>query len=169
MQFHAAAGGFRLMPGDRVPVTRFATALGLVVDVTRRRLPTHVQFRSSSRDDPDLGSFIRRRAELERAAHVLLLFREPEEELLLLAGALPFEMVADPGQLLFDAFGVRIHASERSSMPGPVDGVDPRCAEFLVRSDGRIEASRTASDAAGPWTVDDVLALAAWAIPRSAG
>ena len=159
----------RLIRGDRAPVTRFATALGSIVDISRRRLPTHVQFRTSLRDDPDLGSFICRKAELDRAAHVLLLYREPEEELLLLAGTLPFEMVADPGQFLFDAFGVRAHVPEWSGTRGAVEGVDPRPAEFLVMPDGRIEASRTARDAAGPWTVDDVLALAAWAIPRGAG
>ena len=122
MHFHRTADSLPLLLGDRVPMIRFATALGSVVDISRRSLPTHVQFRASLRENCDLGSFIRRRAEVARAAHELLVFRSPEEELLLLAGTLPFDMVADPEQVLFDAFCVRGRSPERSYRQTTVDG-----------------------------------------------
>ena len=185
----------RLRPGDTVPVQRFITLRGTSIDVAGQALPTHIQFRRFAGCpvcNLHLGSFVRRKAELEGDVREVVLFHSSAEELALHAADLPFDIVADPDKAIYRAFGVEsgrralldrrawpaIARAVARSLPDVLSGKKPSPplkpaggryglpADFLVARDGRIEACKYGGHADDQWSVDDVLALAERITPR---
>lgn len=187
----------RLHPGDMAPIRFFGTIHDTAVTLEGQRRPTHIQFRRFAGCPVcslHLKSFVRRKPEIDAAVREVIIFHSSAEELLLHTVDLPFDVVADPGKALYQAFGVEtgkralldrrawptIARSVATSLPEVMSGERPvpsfnpaggrygLPADFLVLPDGRIEACKYGEHADDQWSVDDVLALVAWISPRSA-
>jgi hypothetical protein len=119
---------------------------------------------------------VRRHNEIADAGgREVVVFHSTDEELRRYAGDLPFAVVADPTNALYDEFGVgtsprsvlhpRALASAIRGGRGnvnlhPTGGHLGLPADFLVGTDGRIVACKRGRHADDQWTADEVLAHA---------
>lgn len=133
-----------------------------------------------------LQSFSRRHEEIaSESIREVVVFHSSVEELLLHAGDLPFDIIADPEKQLYVEFGVesspRALLSPRAWLPvlravlhslweiawkgRPVPPVNPHGgslglpADFLIGPDGHIIACKYGIHADDQWSVDDVLEI----------
>ena len=184
-----AVGDRRLDGGDEVPVRRFVTIRGDIVDLAAESRPAHIQFRRFAGCpvcNVHLQGFVHRWSEVGPAVREIVLFHAEPEELQKHAGDLPFAVVADPRKAIYRAFGVEagyralgdprawptILGSIAIAVPAvlagrhhlpsrkPSGGRLGLPADFLVASDGNIVARHYGAHAGDHWSVDDVLALA---------
>ncbi|MFI6813500.1 peroxiredoxin-like family protein [Nonomuraea sp. NPDC050328] len=179
----------RFAPGDRVTPRRPAGLRGPVALPAPGGL-THLQFRRYAGCpvcNVHLRTFAVRHADLTAAGlHEIAVFHSPAEDLLPHHEALPFDVVADPGKELYEAFGVGrsvrsvLHPRAwlapvrpstygvvmrgvfRGGRPYPRSGenVTGLPADFLLDPDGVLLAVRYGRHAADQWSVEDLLALA---------
>ena len=179
----------RISAGDPIDPVELTT-----IDGTRIALPaadriTHLQFRRFAGCpvcDLHLNSFVRRRAEIERAGiREILFFHSSAADLRVHARDLPFPVVADPDKSLYARFGVeagrraltdprvwpyilrgvlrslvRVIAG-RQAMPPivPEGGSFGLPADFLIGADGILLACKYGEHAYDQWSVDDLLDL----------
>lgn len=161
------------------------------VEVPNRERLIHLQFRRFAGCpvcDLHLHSVVRRHEEIVAAGiQEVVVFHSTEEVLKPHAGALPFDVIADPGKRLYVEFGVeaapRALLDPRAWLPvlrglarssfgillgrQPVPEVRPKGgslglpADFLISTNGRVLACKYGAHAYDQWSVDELLTLAA--------
>ncbi|MFD5367401.1 peroxiredoxin-like family protein [Streptomyces sp. NPDC127103] len=185
----------RPAPGDLVPVRSLTPVTGPELTLPDPGRTTHVQFRRFAGCpvcNLHLRSVARRHDEIERAGiREVVFFHSPAEELREHVAHLPFAVVADPGKVLYTAFGVESHRRSlldprgwpaiaggvlrdawellrgrgrlpAGTQPGGRLGLP---ADFLITPDGRVAAVKYGEHVYDQWSVDELLALAARPAP----
>ena len=112
-----------------------------------------------------------------KGIHEVVVFHSPNESLLPYQGHFPFDVIGDPGKILYHQFGVEtsiysildfrawpamIEGSQIADRPKgePEGGALGLPADFLIESDGKIVATHYGRYASDQWSVDELLALA---------
>jgi hypothetical protein len=143
-----------------------------------------------------LRSFVRRKAELEKAGvEEVIFFHSTPEALLQYCDAMPFQVVGDPQKVWYKAFGVEASARavtdprawptiaravaattrrllfEGAKAPprNPLGGRLGLPADLLIDPSGKVHASHYGAHVDDQWSVDEVLALAAEALVQELG
>ncbi|MDA2809530.1 peroxiredoxin-like family protein [Nocardiopsis sp. RSe5-2] len=179
----------RLEVGDTAPEAAPTTATGERLSLPDPDRIVHLQFRRFAGCPIchlHLHSFARRHADIEAAGvRAVAVFHSTADGLREYAENAPFDLVADPGMGLYQAYGVE--AGPRSLLspgawPGIARGVFRAVrlllqkrpwptperrppggklglpADFLIAPDGRILAAKYGAHANDQWSVDEVLA-----------
>lgn len=117
---------------------------------------------------------------MEKAGvHEVVVFHSANEELLPYQGRFPFDVIGDPGRVLYKKYGVQKSIMAivdprawPASMRGNLRKDKPKLggmpnggplglpADFLVGPDGLINASHYGRHADDQWSVDELLSLA---------
>ena len=180
-----------LGPGTRLPARHLKAVSGLVVPLPDPDRMVHLQFRRFAGCpicNLHLQSIVRRHDAIGQAGvREVVVFHSTAEDLRPHTPALPFDVVADPDQLLYAEFGVTaspralLHpkawaaillavprsataiARGREHTPAakPHGGRLGLPADFLIASDGRIAAVKYGEHAYDQWSVDELLQKAA--------
>lgn len=186
----AEDGRHLVTPGDRVIGRELTTIHSEQIPLPDPGALTHLQFRRFAGCpicNVHLRSVARRHDELVAAGiREVAVFHSPVEAMLPHQGALPFAAIADPDRELYHAFGVEsspravAHPRAWSSVftpqawsfvlrsvrtgrhigPGDGESVLGLPADFLIASDGRVQAVKYGRDANDQWSIDELLALA---------
>jgi peroxiredoxin len=170
----------RYKSGDSFPELTVTTSKGesLTIPVDGARF-THVQFRRFAGCpicNTHISSLRRGKAQLDALGiHEVLFFHSSNEDVAGYHGDLPFDAVGDPTKKYYRQFGVEsswsaispaaIKASLASVLSGNfglkiTGGPLGLPAEFLVASDGRIQAAHYGKHAYDQWPVETILQLA---------
>ena len=180
-----------LRPGARIPARQLTAVSGAVVPLPDPDRVVHLQFRRFAGCpicNLHLQSIVRRHHAIGQAGvREVVIFHSTDEDLRLHTPTLPFDVVADPDQLLYAEFGVTaspralLHpkawaaillavprsataiARGREHAPAakPHGGRLGLPADFLIASDGRIAAAKYGEHAYDQWSVDELLRKAA--------
>lgn len=144
----------------------------------------HLQFRRFAKCpicNLHLQSFVRHNDELKRAGVLeIVFFHSSAAELLPYQGSFPFDVVGDPDRRFYRQYGVGrsifsilnpktwlamlegLFIKGRPAVsPTPDGGLLGLPADFLIGTDGLVEAVRYGTHADDQWSVDEVLELAA--------
>lgn len=181
--------GRRLRAGDVVRPRELTTLGGSTVRVPASSGLTHLQFRRFAGCpicNVHLSTVARRHQEILAAdvTEVAVFYSQPET-MRPFQGQLPFAVVADPGRVLYDEFGVEssiranlhprawtaplrpqtwavvtrgLRAGARPGLHG--DSINGLPADFLLTPDGVLAAAHYGTHANDQWSVDDMLRLA---------
>ena len=181
----------RLVPGSAVPAARFASVNAELVAVPDRLRLVHLQFRRFAGCpvcNLHLRTFTTRYHELLAAGILeVVVFHSSADELRLHTADLPFSVVADPDEHLYEQFAVEsspralldprawwpilravthatiglVRGTVRAPALRPAGGSLSLPADFLIDSDGRVIDCHYGQHVDDQWSVDEVLALAA--------
>src|SRR6266536_4293627 len=182
--------GRRLVSGQVIAASTFATADGVLAEVPDPDRLVHLQFRRFAGCpvcNLHLRSVVRRHDEIVAAGvREVVVFHSTAEELRPHAAHLPFAVIADPEKRLYAEFGVEsspralldprawltilravaqslvaiVRGRERAPAANPHGGRLGLPADFLISSDGRVLASKYGPHVYDQWSVDEILALA---------
>ena len=182
--------GRRLVSGQVIAASTFATADGVLVEVPDPDRLVHLQFRRFAGCpvcNLHLRSVVRRHDEIAAAGiREVVVFHSTAEELRAHTADLPFAVVADPDKRRYAEFGVEsgpralldlrawgpilraisrdLAAILRRKQPPPAarpqSGRLGLPADFLIARDGRLIAAKYGNHAYDQWSVDELLDLA---------
>jgi AhpC/TSA antioxidant enzyme len=169
--------------GERIEPRRLESIDGRDVVLPNPNLLVHFQFRRFAGCpycNLHVRSLASRADEISRAGvHEILVFHSTRKELLAHQGEVPFDVVADPGKVLYREFGVEKSwraelrpGAWRPAMQGvrrkpaglladKSGGILGLPADFLIGSDGTILACHYGSHAYDQWSVDELVGPAA--------
>ncbi|TDV39708.1 peroxiredoxin-like family protein [Actinophytocola oryzae] len=174
---------------DHVPTRELVDIHGAPVRLPDQERLVHLQFRRFAGCpvcNLHLRSFVARHDEVTSAGiHEVVVFHTNADDLRPHVADLPFDVVADPGKVLYREFGVEsarrsllhpkawpwIVAAVAAGLPDvlrrrkPLPPPDPEGgrfglpADFLIAPDGRVLASHHGTHVYDQWSVDELLDL----------
>lgn len=170
--------------GDFIEPLQLQTLGGRSVEIPSGEAPwVHLQFRRFAGCpicNLHLRSMARRIEEIRQAGiQEVVLFHSSAETMRPFQGDLPFDVVPDPGKVIYRRFGVQasagsllhprawlaflrgVAAKTPSSSVRGEGGHWGRPADFLIDGSGRIAACHYGAHADDQWSVDELLALVA--------
>lgn len=174
---------------EYVPTRELVTVRGAPVRLPDPERLVHLQFRRFAGCpvcNLHLRSFVLRDAEVTAAGvHEVVLFHSTVDDLRPHVADLPFDVVADPGKVLYREFGVEaaprsllhpkawpaivraiavalpdvVRKRKPSPPMNPEGGRFGLPADFLIAPDGRVLASHHGTHVYDQWSVDELLNL----------